>query len=284
MGSWSFGYDKLNRLTSATASPGIDQLTNFSWSYDGFGNRTQQYASGPGVSSEQSSTFNSQNQITNAGYTFDGAGNIIYDNRNVYLYDAEGRICAVNSGEYGGMTGYLYDASGNRVAKGNITNWNGTCDITTNGFQQTEGYVVGPSGEQLTEVNASNAWTHTNIYAGGKLIGTYDTAGLHFHIDDPLGTRRMQFSSAGVLEAVYQSLPFGDGYTMYGSGDPTENHFTGKERDTESGNDYFGARSLSEISHSPTDFCVVARGEEHCATVCGAWWRLVPTGLELDFS
>jgi len=44
------------------------------------------------------------------------------------------------------------------------------------------------------------------------------------------------------------------------------------------------SRSLSEISHSPTDFCVVARGEEHCATVCGAWWRLVPTGLELDFS
>jgi RHS repeat-associated protein len=30
-----------------------------------------------------------------------------------------------------------------------------------------------------------------------------------------------------------------------GVSDPTENHFTGKERDTESGNDYFGARYLS---------------------------------------
>ena len=80
------------------------------------------------------------------------------------------------------MTGYLYDASGNRVAKGSITSM--SCDVTTNGFTQMEGYVVGPSGEQLTEVNANN--THTNVYAGGKLIGTYDTAGLHFHIDDPL--------------------------------------------------------------------------------------------------
>ena len=30
-----------------------------------------------------------------------------------------------------------------------------SCDITTNGFQPTAGYVVGPSGEQLTEVDGS---------------------------------------------------------------------------------------------------------------------------------
>jgi len=44
------------------------------------------------------------------------------------------------------------------------------------------------------------------------------------------------------------------------------------------------ARSVSGIARSPTDSCVVARGEEHFATVRGAWQRLVPTGLELDFS
>ena len=79
----------------------------------------------------------------------------------------------------GGMTGYLYDAAGNRVAKGSITNW--SCDaspnsngVPNNGFTQTAGYVVGPSGEQLTEVDGSGNWLHTNVYAGGKLIGTYD--------------------------------------------------------------------------------------------------------------
>jgi hypothetical protein len=67
-----------------------------------------------------------------------------------------------------------------------------------------------------------------------KLIGTYDNAGLHFHIDDPLGTRRAQVNSTGQLEAVYQSLPFGDvlnSVEASGVSDPTENHFTGKERD-----------------------------------------------------
>ena len=45
-----------------------------------------------------------------------------------------------------------------------------------------------------------------------------------------------------MLEAVYQSLPFGDGYAANTADDPTENHFTGKDRDVESGNDYFLAR------------------------------------------
>jgi YD repeat-containing protein len=38
------------------------------------------------------------------------------DGVNQYLYDAEGRVCAVFSG-LGGYTQYIYDAEGNRVAK-----------------------------------------------------------------------------------------------------------------------------------------------------------------------
>ena len=146
--------------------------------------------------------------------------------------------------------GYMYDAAGNRVAKGNIHAvqvngaYNMTCDVTANGFDQISGYVVGPSGEQLTEVGADNRWLHTNVWAGGKLIATYSMfdTGVQFHIDDPLGTRRAQANSAGALDAVYPSLPFGDGLAYGGTAnDPTENHFTGKERDAESGNDYMFA-------------------------------------------
>jgi len=61
-----------------------------------------------------------------------------------------------------------------------------------------------------------------------------------------LGTRRAQTNAAGVLEETCTSLPFGDNLTCSGPGyDATEQHFTGKERDTESGNDYFGARYYS---------------------------------------
>jgi len=115
--------------------------------------------------------------------------------------------------------------------------------VPSNGFTPAAGYVVGPSGEQLTEVDGSGTWLHTNVYAGGKLIGTYDgnvnTPTLHFHFDDPLGTRRARANATGTLEATYLSLPFGDDLVSIGNDDPTENHFTGKERDTESGNDYF---------------------------------------------
>ena len=276
MGAWGFSYDQLNRLTGATANPAVNGSSNFCWTYDAFGNRLQQSASNAAFSSSDGScstsgtlnqnttaSYNEQNQAI--GYGYDGAGDVTADGANQYVYDAEGRLCAVQSmdpltGTFdGNWTGYLYDAAGNRVAKGslssNVTASN-ACDITTNGFVQTAGYVVGPSGEQLTEVDASNNWKHTNVYAGGKQIGIYDgnvsAPTLHFYFDDPLGTRRAQTNSSGVLEATYQSLPFGDGLAqnpVTTTDDPTENHFTGKERDSETGeangNDYFGARYYS---------------------------------------
>jgi hypothetical protein len=56
------------------------------------------------------------------------------DLQNQYLYDAEGRVCAVQGPSVAGvtpMTGYLYDAEGRRVGKGTITQWN--CNTDTNG-------------------------------------------------------------------------------------------------------------------------------------------------------
>jgi RHS repeat-associated protein len=102
-------------------------------------------------------------------------------------------------------------------------------------------------------LDGNNNWQRTNVFAGGALVGTYDSAGLHFHLSDPLGTRRMQLSgnpnSVGQPETDIQSLPYGDQlysftdqYAPASADDATPLHFTGKERDAESGNDYFGAR------------------------------------------
>jgi hypothetical protein len=45
----------------------------------------------------------------------------------------------------------------------------------------------------------------------------------------------------GQLTGYWTSDPFGDYLSQSGSGtDATEQHYTGKERDSESGNDYFG--------------------------------------------
>ncbi len=144
-----------------------------------------------------------------------------------------------------------------------------SCDPSSNGFTLTESYVLGQGGERLTTsswAGGTGTWENTNVYAEGKLIATYDstpssasggqpTVALHFNLNDPLDTRRMQTNSAGQPELDCQSLPFGDQlYCFPDPGapgdDPSEDatgsltgiHFTGKERDSESGNDYFGAR------------------------------------------
>jgi len=192
-------------------------------------------------------------QASPTPYNYDplGSGDIIADmtNGNQYLYDGEGRICAVASSQVPGkltLTGYLYDAEGNRVAKGTISSW--SCDPSANGFTPVNEYVIGPSGEQMTEWGAdpntaAPAWQHSNVWADGQLIATYDVNGWHYYLNDWLGTRRAQTDSSGVLEQSCYGLPFGDGLGCTQSIEfPTEHHFTGKERDQESGNDYFGAR------------------------------------------
>jgi len=129
-----------------------------------------------------------------------------------------------------------------------------TDDPALNGFQTTNDYVLGPGGEQAAEMGvdvksgsaSTLVWQHTNAWAGGALIATYDNDGLHFYFNDPLGTRRAQTDSAGNLEQTCSSLPFGDQLNCSNSTQyPTEHHFTGKERDTESGNDFFNARYYS---------------------------------------
>jgi RHS repeat-associated protein len=262
MGNWGFSYDSLNRLKTGNPSSGTYNGQHICWAYDGFGNRTAESLQTTACPTSETSVtatavYNNSNQIKSAagigsasGYTFsstfsyDDSGDVTNDTTNKYLYDAEGRICAVQDIKFGGaITGYIYGPDGTRVSKGTITSW--SCDPSANGFTPSSDYILGTSNEQLTEldINASQGamtWQHTNVWAGGTLMATYDNDGLHFYFDDPLGTRRAQTDYAGVLQQTCQSLPFGNAETCAAT--PTEHLFTGKERDGESGNDYFGAR------------------------------------------
>ncbi|MGB0064807.1 MAG: RHS repeat-associated core domain-containing protein, partial [Terracidiphilus sp.] len=292
MGAWNYGYDTLNRLVTGqdTATTSASQQfagQNLCWAYDSFGNRTvqsQQSAACPAQSASMW-VFNANNQVgaviaPNSGavspspYTYDAAGDVTMDETkgNQYLYDAEGRICASLSQAVDGttvMTGYVYNADGNRVAKGTITSW--TCDPSSNGLTASKNetdYILGPGGQQVTEVaqnaNGTMNWQRTYVSAGTALIATYESvpnplyiaaqynpanptvdpptiALPSFRLTDWLGTMRATTDSSGVLQGTCTGLPYGDGVAC--SGDiPDPHHFTGKERDAESGNDYFGAR------------------------------------------
>ena len=186
--------------------------------YDDFGNRTQaawQTAAcpappAPGAAAPSpTATYNSANQVTNNFYQYDASGNVTYDGASWYAYDNEGRLCAVQTAISGSTvaTGYLYDAEGRRVAKGSITVSSTTplpssmCNPATNGFAATESYVLCQAGEELTTYTWSGSqstWARTNVYGDGLLV-TYDAigGGLHFHLTDHLGTRRVQTDPSG---------------------------------------------------------------------------------------
>ena len=194
MGAWGFGYDALNRLVAAmnyaTTSATQQYANNYGcWSYDSFGNRLLESISTTPCTGTPPLTswaqYNSSNRMTathlntNQANGYDLAGDVTNDGAHDYLYDGEGRICAVHNQLAGTMTGYLYDADGTRVAKGTITSWSCDPDTAGNGFQTTADYILGPGGEQGTEISVSvsggatsAAWSHTNVYAAGKLLAT----------------------------------------------------------------------------------------------------------------
>ena len=204
-----------------------------------------------GATENQSGAVQAWPPIPSPNQMYDAAGNYIYDavSNNQYLYDADGRLCAAHTA--GGMTGYIYDAGGNRVAKGVLSTMSCDSTLVVNGqpnFSVTTLYMLGPNGETMTEVDGGN-WARTHVSAGGEEIATYDANGIHFQIHDWLGTRRVQTNAIGVPEASFASQPFGDCLGLVTCPDPvgdaSDQHFTGKERDQESGLDYFGARYYS---------------------------------------
>jgi RHS repeat-associated protein len=230
-------------------------------------------------------TYNSaNNQMTSMSIgttvtpVYDASGNVLYDGNNEYWYDAEGRICASSVIGGGGVYQYAYDAEGARYAVGTLTNApatytpsgstykSPTCAVPSgSNFSLSNQYLVDLAGNQVTEINNSTgatgmAWAHSNVWIGGENLATYDYYGpaLHFNLEDPLGTKRVVANILGEPDEMCTSLPFGNDTgnpwqvncqmetnSLNTYSDPSEHHYTGKERDTESGNDYFGARYYS---------------------------------------
>jgi RHS repeat-associated protein len=205
----------------------------------------------------------------------DASGNTLNDGNNRYWYDAEGQLCAVQSLAIPGLpiTQYVYDAEGARIGKGTLSTPLAQYTIISanlasspfcatplsSGFTLSARYLVDQGGDQVTELSeqgmptpATEIWKHSNVFSAARLTATYDTLGLHYELADPLGTKRVQANISGQIEMSWISLPFGDALTPIlptnppsTADDATEHHFTQKERDAESGNDYFLARYYS---------------------------------------
>jgi len=222
-GNWAYTYDDFNRLASATQS-GQPAYTDV---YDRYGNRWKQLYNGACTAgSTFCATFDGNNHNNNGLLVYDAAGNVTQDNMHHYGYDGENRLVSVDSGT---TAAYVYDAEGKRVRK------------TTGGLSVD--YVYDLAGAATTEFNSTGGWNRGEVYAGGRHVATYAASTTYFDLRDWLGTERVRTTAAGVKCETVTSLAFGDGQAVTGScGDPSPLHFTGKQRDTETGLDNFGAR------------------------------------------
>ncbi|MCC7342095.1 MAG: hypothetical protein IT170_13530 [Bryobacterales bacterium] len=225
--SWtrSFGYDGWNRVS--TASEGSD-YRNFGYSATGNMWVTASSAgwTPPSFTPRTSAWFDANNRLVNAGLgvQYDTAGNQTGIGGYTFTYDAEGRM--TGSTLAGAATAYAYDGEGRRVKKtaAGVSTW----------------YIYGADGQLMAEYG-----------------GPAQTAGTRYLTADHLGSVRLVTDASGNVVSRHDYLPFGEeipagvgGRTTgmgYVANAAVTQMFTGKERDTETGLDYFGARYLSGV-------------------------------------
>jgi RHS repeat-associated protein len=227
----SYTYDPLNRLLTANETGGFSRT----YGYDQYGNRWVSSSSGLAhtdtrepISSSQINPAN--NRLSMAGVSYDlNSGNQTAFGSLSLTYDAESRTTSY-SGNGSGI--YAYDGDGRRVKKvaGTTTTY----------------YLYDALGRMAAEYSNQ----------------TPSSPGVSYLFTDMLGSTRAITSSTGALTECYDYLPFGRMLSASDNSrgncfpsDPdaqpaatttaAEQKFTGKERDAETGLDYFGARYYS---------------------------------------
>src|SRR5208283_5817975 len=103
-------------------------------------------------------------------------------------------------------------------------------------------YWPGSSGI-LTETDLTGAINEEYIYFNGERIARVDrpSGTVHYYFSNHLGSASVITDAFGNIQEETDYYPYGG--IAYSSGsDPNHYKFTGKERDSESGLDYFGAR------------------------------------------
>jgi RHS repeat-associated protein len=238
----TYGYDKLNRLSCVKEG----DLANPSWKqefqYDRYGNRwtppgtntlpyTETIAATVAADYDLS-TNRLITQPTGGLANYDGAGNLkrlaggtaaAGPGTHDLSYDGENRI--YQSNRFGAITGYVYDGFGRRVKR------TGTLPAY---------FAYDVSGNLLME-------------DGGEVEST----GVQYVTQDHLGSTRVMTDQAGAVVRRYDYAPFGEDLKLAGGRTVAQKYpgsdaelkdkvrFTGKERDGETGMDYFGARYMS---------------------------------------
>ncbi len=231
-GNWTYSYDDFNRIAGSNQNNG---QSVYSYNYDQYGNRWHQAGPTP-----MTLSFTGNNNHMD-GYTYDAAGNLFSDGAHSYFYDAESRISQVD-GNQGNCSSlpttacYAYNASGQRVRKTTVNSTGAT----------SVDYLYDLASHEIIELSSTGVMNRGEVYAGNRHLATYELGSTFLNFSDWLGTERLRTLASGVTCETITSLPYGDNQITSGScADSSPMHFTGKQRDIESGLDDFDARYYS---------------------------------------
>jgi RHS repeat-associated protein len=192
--TWAYGYDLLDRLTSATTSAITD-----GWTYDANGNRLTQTGT-TAITFGVSSTSNQLNSTTGGltrSYSYDAAGHTDSYGTLSFTYNNRGRMEATSADS----TDYLYNALGQMYEK------SGTLGTTL--FMQDE------AGHLIGEYSANGNLIEETVWLGDIPVATLQPNGsggvnlYYVHSDQLNAPRKIAEPTTDQLVWRWDTDPFG---------------------------------------------------------------------------
>ena len=187
-------YDALNRLATAVATP--------------FGSGSVSYNCATQCSAPMLSlSVNTDNQITNSGFTYDAAGDLTSDGSGTgtssYTWDAERRV-ATATPYSGAVTTFTYNALGQRMR------------AASSNF--TYDYAFGASGVAVGLFNAGGGvWSNYRVDVAGRQMLLFPSTSRWLYHPSLLGSTSMVTDQGGAVALDTTFYPWGQGWQTVGS-------------------------------------------------------------------
>lgn len=268
----AFTYDPLYRLLSATgrehdspppepwdAQPRGTDLTRVRayterYLYDRAGNLLQlQRVAGNGGFVRQLSLSPDNNRLATVTlgetvypYTYDANGNLIRETTSRHFewdYADRMRVFRTQAGaaEPSVHATYLYDAAGERTKK-LVRKQGGQIEVTVyiDGLFEYQRIVQGGATQENNTLHVMDDHSRIAVVRVGAPFTDDTTPSVKFHLGDHLSNSHLVIDDGGAFINREEYTPYGE--TSFGSFGKKRYRFTGKERDEESGLNYYSAR------------------------------------------
>ena len=220
----TYGYDDLDRLTSADMSVNSVPTYQRDFIYDQYGCIRQVDENNATISSYGyiGVPFHAPNTYNGNTLDYDDNGNLIEDEDFIYVYNDANQLSEVRySGNNSLVEKYWYDANGKRTKKQNSES-EFTYDI--NKFYEVE-----------------NGIATSYFFRDDERIAKQTAGDMEWYLSDHLGSTTLLINESGLEVERTEYFPYGQvqsgGLEKYG--------FTGQENDADTGLMYYGARYYS---------------------------------------